>query len=742
MRICNCPTCSLSPSGDTSAGCLSCGPGEDALAQIGPEWQGSSTFTPNTDNTSLIGVSGNFTNQDINGLLSGFAWWQRSLTFSFPTSPANYGNFYGDPSPANGFVPLSAQQQTAARAAFRMLSDYSLLTFTEITETNTLHATIRLAGSAEPVTSYAYYPGFFSTAGDIWFGNIRFDTPTIGSYAYSTYLHEIGHALGLKHGHVDDGQHGVLPTIRDSTEWSVMTYRSYVGASGNFYENAPGSGNQTYMINDIAAIQYIYGANFGTRDGNTTYTWSAVTGEMFIDGVGQGASTTNTAYAAVWDGNGTDTYDLSNYTSDLSIDLRPGEWSVFNQAQLAQLSVGKYAQGNISNAHLYMNSDTRSLIENAIGGTGNDLLRGNAGANTLAGGDGDDALEGGAGDDTLHGGPGIDTALYSGVSSVYSVVQLPNGSYRITGTDGTDTLTDVEQVRFAGGPPIAIAAACFLPGTRISVPSGTRAIEELQIGDPIVTASGAIRPVRWIGRRNYSHTAALANPQLYPVRVRAGAFAINQPMRDLLLSPQHAVLVADGMDGSLLVPIGVLVNGSSIKRETLSTITYLHIELESHDLILAEGTPVETFADEDNRDLFDNVASYRQLYPAGGQDQKRLHRVEHGRAVDAARRHFASMATTCPSRQRQGALQGLVERVSSGIIEGWALDATSPREPVELEIVSPRGTRRVTASAYRGDLWDAGLGTGCHGFRAALGPLGQPSVVRRLSDGAALPWAT
>ena len=71
---------------------------------------------------------------------------------------------------------------------------------------------------------------------------------------------------------------------------------------------------------------------------------------MSIDGIAQGAATTNTAYAAIWDGNGTDTYDLSNYTTALSIDLRPGEWSLLSTAQLANLGAGNLAHGNISNA--------------------------------------------------------------------------------------------------------------------------------------------------------------------------------------------------------------------------------------------------------------------------------------------------------------------------------------------------------------------------------------------------------
>ena len=111
-----------------------------------------------------------------------------------------------------------------------------------------------------------------------------------------------------------------------STEWSIMTYYSYIGGTG-FYENAEGSGNQTYMIDDIAALQYLYGANFNTYAGNTVYTWSPTTGETFIDGVGQGASSANKVYEAIWDGGGIDTYNLSNYSTNLLVDLYPGEWS-------------------------------------------------------------------------------------------------------------------------------------------------------------------------------------------------------------------------------------------------------------------------------------------------------------------------------------------------------------------------------------------------------------------------------
>ena len=244
-------------------------------------------------------------------------------------------------------------------------------------------------------TSHGYYPSGQLESGDVWLGNVAFVPPTKGSYAFNSILHEIGHTLGLKHGQEYDPVYGALPPEHNSSEWSLMNYNSYIGGTG-IYENADGSGNQTYMIDDIAALQYMYGANFNTYAGNTVYTWSPTTGETFIDGVGQGASSANKVYEAIWDGGGIDTYNLSNYSTNLFVDLYPGEWSLFSTAQLAdldELAPGTHlAVGNVANAYLY-NDDPRSLIENAIGGSGSDILIGNQANNALTAGAGNDLLD-------------------------------------------------------------------------------------------------------------------------------------------------------------------------------------------------------------------------------------------------------------------------------------------------------------------------------------------------------------
>lgn len=370
-------------------------------------------------NTGSVATSGNFTNQDINGLLSGTAWGTLGITYSFPASPSNYSG-YPTGEPQSGFQALTATQQGVVRYALNLISQYTLLTFTQIAETDGTHAMLRFAVSSLPPTAWTYYPGTDVSSGDVWIGKAAGGVPTKGSYAFDAILHEVGHALGLKHGHEDDGVHGVLPAAHNSTEWSLMTYPSYIGGDTTF-RNAAGSGNQTYMIDDIAALQYLYGANFSTNAGDTVYRWNPKTGEMSINGVGQGASTSNKIYMAIWDGGGNDTYNLSNYKTNLKIDLRPGEWSTFSTAQLADLDSSSprhhLAHGNVANAYLY-NNDPRSLIENAVGGAGNDTLIGNDGNNGLFGNGGNDTeignggndyLDGGAGKDPLSGGAGNDT---------------------------------------------------------------------------------------------------------------------------------------------------------------------------------------------------------------------------------------------------------------------------------------------------------------------------------------------
>jgi hypothetical protein len=152
-----------------------------------------------------------------------------------------------------------------------------------------------------------------------------------------------------------------------------------------------------------------------------------------------------------------------------------------------------------------------------------------------------------------------------------------------------------------------------MAGTLIRTPDGEAAIETLERGALVVTAEGEAKPVRWVGRQTVF--AIFADPlRSWPIRVNTGALADNVPSRDLLLSPDHALLV-----GGVLIQAAALVNGTSIVRESKvsSVFVYYHIELDDHSLILAENTPAETFIDNADRLNFDNWAEHDALFPDG-----------------------------------------------------------------------------------------------------------------------------
>lgn len=383
----------------------------------------------------------------IDGLLSGIRWGVDTLTFSFPTSGSFYGT-YGGGEHLTRFEAFTPLQQQAIRTILDSYSDVANLNFVEVTESSTVHGDLRYAESDKPSTAWAYYPSTNAAGGDAWFNNSKnwYDNPAKGNYAWLTMIHETGHALGLKHPHQASGSFGALPTQYDSLEYSVMSYRSYIGASTTSgYTNGSTSYPQTLMMLDIAALQEMYGANYTTNAGDTVYIWNAATGEMSINGTGQGAPVGNKIFMTVWDGGGNDTYDFSGYSTGVNVDLNPGGWTTTSATQLASLGNGRVAVGNIANALLYENNPA-SLIENVVGGTGNDRIIGNSADNTIAGGRGNDYIDGGA---------GLDTAAYTGLTSDYLRVENSDGTWTITDLrtngDGIDTLSNIENLRFSDG---------------------------------------------------------------------------------------------------------------------------------------------------------------------------------------------------------------------------------------------------------------------------------------------------
>jgi hypothetical protein len=158
--------------------------------------------------------------------------------------------------------------------------------------------------------------------------------------------------------------------------------------------------------------------------------------------------------------------------------------------------------------------------------------------------------------------------------------------------------------------------SCFLLGTRIKTTDGEINIEELRIGDTVLTASGETKPIKFIGRRELSREGTGRWNGDGPVKISRFAIDGRAPHSDLYVSPAHAIYI----DG-ILIPAGDLANGVSIvadaKPEALS-LTYLHIELDTHEPILAEGLAVESFQ-RNNPQGFDNAAEYVRLYGSFGE---------------------------------------------------------------------------------------------------------------------------
>jgi serralysin len=355
-------------------------------------------------NTTMTG------NQEIDGLLQG-SKWSGTITYSFPDDRGDYPSSYSVAAePGRNMKPVSSSFQAAVIDAANLVMKYTNAT---LEYAGTDGADIMVASAAldrMPGTgAYTYYPnmlypreisnGFRDQGGDMWVNTGSAHDMTNaspGNVAYYTAVHEFGHALGLKHSGLDSASAPgeiPLPAPHENMEYSVMSYRSYEGGPASSLSNDYPT---TYMANDILALQTLYGANYTTNNGDTRYTWDPAGGKIF---------------ETLWDGGGNDTYDLSNYSTNLSIDLRPGAASLFSTTQQADLLDGHYAAGNIYNAYLYQDNKA-SLIENAIGGAGGDALRGNEAANTLQGGAGNDLLDGDTGNDTLEGGAGDDVFVF------------------------------------------------------------------------------------------------------------------------------------------------------------------------------------------------------------------------------------------------------------------------------------------------------------------------------------------
>lgn len=386
---------------------------------------------------SQTSVSGN---NKTDALLSTYQWGTAngnaiSLTYSFPTTGSTWNTFYSsdqEPFSPNFVRYLNSTQRQDVRDALSLWSNVANISFTEVAEPagkgdiRVTYSTAVSGGTA----AWAYFPPSSSFVldenGDIWI-NPDVDDLSSGGSGFSTVLHEAGHALGLKHPFDAETQNSVtLPASEDTTRYTLMSYTDYEGA-GNVYTPIGNTGSfnvtavqpTTPMLYDILAIQFLYGANTSYNTGDDTYTFSSTAGQI----------------KTIWDAGGTDTFDLSNQSLDMSIDLNAGAFSSLGVRQSSLSGPLETAVENIAIAY-------NVAIENAVGGSGNDTITGNSLANRITGGGGNDRITGGQGDDT---------AVYTGNRSDYQF-ETVGADLQITGLstgEGVDTLSGIENVQFS-----------------------------------------------------------------------------------------------------------------------------------------------------------------------------------------------------------------------------------------------------------------------------------------------------
>lgn len=336
----------------------------------------------------------------------------------------------------NSFTPFNAQQKIFTKKAIDYISTIVDLKFIETSNPSQLN-TLTFANYQMSIgaAASAMMPSNTIAGSDVNMDALQplalNPAEANGSNIATVFMHELGHALGLTHPFegktaVDDGR--ILPKFEDGVANTVMSYND--AKTVHYLEFSP---------LDIAALQYLYGVNPATRSGDDLYTINASTSNF------------------IWDGSGDDTLSAAGLTQGVTLHLTPGFWDFVGSRGAGITSAGQVTVnfgsvienlvGGLGDDNLF-GSDGANKID---GGAGNDTIQGMAGNDSLIGGLGDDTLLGSDGDDLLNGGAGTDTVVLHGNISNYKVLKTSTG-YTISDkstTDGNDTVSNVEILKFA-----------------------------------------------------------------------------------------------------------------------------------------------------------------------------------------------------------------------------------------------------------------------------------------------------
>ena len=515
------------------------------------------------------------------------------------------------------------------------------------------------------------------------------------------------------------------------------------------------AGNTTSVVLNGNTLTLDPGTGVSSTFGGTISDGSSV-GNVIIDGTG----TVTFAGSNSYSGNttvedGTLVIDGTNGNSAITVDNGGAIGGTGTAGAVTVDSGGTFAPGDPSTMTVAsLTLESGSTFDEEIGGAS----PGTGGASGY-----DQTVIESSGTISLNGAT-LDVSLVNGFTpstgETFVIISNETGS-PVNGTfnglaEGA-TLTlggDLFQISYEGGSGHDVTltdegtAPCYCRGTLIQTDRGEVPAEQLSIGDKVITKSGEARSIKWIGRRSYGGRFALGRRDILPICIKAGALDDNVPRRDLWISPHHAMYFKDNHLDAVLIEAKDLVNGVSIvQADRVDSVEYFHIELDSHDVIIAEGALSESFIDDDSRGLFHNAHEYKVLHPeaAAGLEQYCAPRCEDGYEVEAARRRIALRAglSATSDEPRAGTLRGQVDRITARRIEGWAQNLDNPEAPVCLDIYAgAQLIGQVLASTYRGDLQRAGLGSGRHSFAFTPPPglvIAPDTVhVRRSFDGALL----